>query len=199
MCKCMFLCRSVSHSCYCVSDWIQNPIYLYLQTWLEISIPMSSPLSLNSILWVPRLRPQNPIGLFSWPSRPLLVLPPLLQLLLVKPHPPAALDLVGSYQPLVLHGWWIQCCSIKLSIWFWHNIFCPVTLFHNMHKRLPTHSSRRIGVEIDKGKKASDRYQSPPNVAMVMTGCHALLEFTGSKEEIPHSLITSGDYHVTSL
>ena len=54
-------------------------------------------------------------------------------------------------------------------------------------------------MEIEKGKKSGDRYQSPPNVAMVMTGCHALLQFTGSKDEVPHSLIKSGDRHMTLL
>ena len=33
---------------------------------------------------------------------------------------------------------------------------------------------------------------------MVMTGCHALLEFTGGRDEFPHSLIKSGDYHMTT-
>ena len=51
-------------------------------------------------------------------------------------------------------------------------------------------------MEIEKAKKSSDRYQTPPTVAMVMTGCHALLEFTGSRDEFPHSLIKSGDYHM---
>ena len=52
-------------------------------------------------------------------------------------------------------------------------------------------------MEIEKAKKSSDRYQTPPTVAMVMTGCHALSEFTGSRDEFPHSLIKSGDYHMT--
>lgn len=60
---------------------------------------------------------------------------------------------------------------------------------------LPCRSSG--GVEIEKAKKSSDRYQAPPNISMVMTGCHALLKFTGFEKELPHSLIESGDCHMT--
>ena len=66
-----------------------------------------------------------------------------------------------------------------------------------MHDNFPIRS--RGGVEIEKAKKSSDRYQTPPTVAMVMTGCHALLEFTGGRDEFPYSLIKSGDCHMTTL
>ena len=45
----------------------------------------------------------------------------------------------------------------------------------------------------DEGKKKSrEHYLKPPTVAMVITGCHALLQFTGGRDEMEHSLIETG-------
>lgn len=39
-------------------------------------------------------------------------------------------------------------------------------------------------------------YLATPTLPMLLTGCHAILQFTGNKEQIPESLIESGDNHV---
>ena len=41
-------------------------------------------------------------------------------------------------------------------------------------------------------KKKSDRYQSTPKLALVLSGCHAVLQFLGKKEVIQGSLLETG-------
>lgn len=38
-----------------------------------------------------------------------------------------------------------------------------------------------------------------PTLAMFVTGCHAILQFTGSKMVVPDSLVESGECHVTRV
>ena len=45
--------------------------------------------------------------------------------------------------------------------------------------------------------KHKDHYLGDPSVTMVMTGCHALLQFIGVSAEVSESLIKSGDCHMT--
>ena len=53
-------------------------------------------------------------------------------------------------------------------------------------------SARSQSSQSSSKKRSGDRYQATPSLEMVLSGCQAVLQFVGAKDEVPGSTIKPG-------